>query len=150
MNPHGSPNIRTSAARGRAAARNDRLQALQHIMALCQAGRRTEALPWLIEQTTTRDTLLGITLVRLDTAMTGASHHRAVRALRQARAAIGDHTDKADGYLTLRWLFDDQDQGRRFAAWLTAISERDLGFRLRPPEGFPWSGIYAGRGRGER
>lgn len=144
MNPNGSPNIRTSAAHGRAAARRNRLRALQHVMELCLDGRRTEALPWLIGQTMTDDTLLGITVVQLDTAMTGASHHRAVKALRQARTAIDDHTDKADGYLTLRWLFDAEDQGLRFTSWLAAISSRDLGFKLQPPDGFPWARIYAG------
>lgn len=144
MNPAGSPNIRTSAAAGRAAARHERLMALQHVMALCAAGRRSEALPWLIAQTVVDDRLLGITLIQLDAALTGTSHHKAVKTLRRVRMAIGDHTDKADGYLTLYWLFAEDDRGVRLAAWLTEISERDLGFSLRPPDGFPWVRIYEG------
>ncbi len=142
VNKNGGANILTTAAEGRAEAIATRNAALNHVLELSVAGRLNEIMPWIMRKAMTDEKVMGITLAQLDMAMNGVSYHRALRVIRAMRHAIHDSTVRADGHLTLEWMFDMDDRGCRMAAWLYFIDHRDDGFELAFPKEYPYKPIF--------
>jgi hypothetical protein len=130
------------AREGRADGGRHRDEALGHVVELCAQGRRDEVFPWLIRSQASDPYVRGLTLVRLDMCMFMVSRYKSLRTLRKVREQLHDGVPKRDGWLTLEWLFDGADHGRRLALWVMELSFREGIGRVVPPEKFPYEPVF--------
>ena len=142
VNRNGGDNILTTAAEGRAAGVEARTRVLHHAMELSGGGRRNEVMGAVMRGAVEDPHVMALTCARLDVAMNGVSHHRAVKLIHEIREGLHDSTVKSDGFLTLGWVFDLEDRGCRLGAWLYAMSGRGEKARMQPPDDWPWRQVF--------
>ena len=84
-------------------AKTERYRALQKIRTLCETGRRSLVVPFLMVNLQRNPALKKIRLWQLDAIMFDVSKYIAVKTIRRMRETIGDQSTVKDGYADLGW-----------------------------------------------
>lgn len=123
--------------------RRDIIATLNKVMDLCEADRKRDVIPFLMFSMRKKPYVRDIRLSELDGIMNQTKRRRANKVIRRVRETIPDSHRLMDGYVTLGWALESKELSQRMALWLFLLSHRDNGATLTPPDGFPWSVIYA-------
>lgn len=124
-------------------AKTERYRALQKIRTLCETGRRSLVVPFLMVNLQRNPALKKIRLWQLDAIMFDVSKYIAVKTIRRMRETIGDQSTVKDGYADLGWALADKDTTVRMTTWLYQLLEREKLAKFDLPEGFPLAMLYS-------
>ena len=114
-------------------AKTERYRALQKIRTLCETGRRSLVVPFLMVNLQRNPALKKIRLWQLDAIMFDVSKYIAVKTIRQMRETFGDQG----------WALADKDATVRMTTWLYQLLEREKLTKFDLPEGFPLAMLYS-------
>ena len=117
-------------------AKTERYRALQKIRTLCETGRRSLVVPFLMVNLQRNPALKKIRLWQLDAIMFDVSKYIAVKTIRRMRETIGDQSTVKDGLA-------DKDATVRMTTWLYQLLEREKLTKFDLPEGFPLAMLYS-------
>ena len=118
-------------------AKAERYRALQKIRTLCETGRRSLVVPFLMVNLQRNPALKKIRLWQLDAIMFDVSKYIAVKTIRRMRETIGDQSTVKG------WALADKDATVRMTTWLYQLLEREKLAKFDLPEGFPLAMLYS-------
>ena len=104
-------------------AKTERYRALQKIRTLCETGRRSLVVPFLMVNLQRNPALKKIRLWQLDAIMFDVSKYIAVKTIRRMRETIGDQSTVKDGYADLGWALADKDATVRMT--ISTVGKRE-------------------------
>ncbi|MBT1162147.1 hypothetical protein [Bifidobacterium sp. SO1] len=123
-------------------AKRERARALQQVNDLCETGRRSLVIPFLMANMQRKPELKKIRLWQLDAIIFHTSRDRALKLIRKTRETIHDQSPIKDGYATLGWATESQEKTVRMTTWLYQLLEREKLAKFTVPDGFPYTLLY--------